>query len=90
MPSKIQGAIPPPEGVQPNLVNPQSQLQIIWLVATVVILVVPSILVLLRLYVKIQIVKKLTLADGEYLACPNPTYALLIDSLGACVLAWVS
>ena len=59
-------ALPPPPGITPNLVNPKDDLRKAWLPAILVCLIIPSILVPLRVYVKGHIIKGFGLTDGKY------------------------
>lgn len=64
--SPTTAALPPPPGVLPNLMNSKENLREAWLPATLVCLIIPSILVPLRVYVKGHIMKGFGFTDGKY------------------------
>ena len=56
-------ALPPPNGITPNLQNPHNSLRVIWIIALAISLLFPSILVPLRLYIKAFLMRSLQLVD---------------------------
>lgn len=65
--------MPPPPGVTPNFDNPDRSLQATWLAGLLVCLIVPTILVALRLYVKVYVIKNTTVTDCTLLLNTLPT-----------------
>lgn len=61
------GALPPPQGVTPNVVDPPNGYAKIWLMTMLLCLIIPTILSLLRLYVKVCLMKKITKTDYLFL-----------------------
>ena len=65
-------ALPPPNGITSNLEHPHNSIRAIWLVACTLGLLFPSILVPLRLYIKLFLMKSLQLVDSESSSVTSP------------------
>ena len=61
--SPTMAALPPPPGVIPSLVDSNDNMRKIWLAGNIICLIIPSVLVPLRFYVKGHVMKDLRLTD---------------------------
>ena len=65
--STTVGVLPAPSGVIANPVDPVNPYSTVWITGNLVCLVVPSVLVLLRLYIRQFLMGSLTLVDCKCL-----------------------
>lgn len=72
------GALPPPPGVIPNIDDGASALQSTWTAALSVELAVPTICMLLRLYIRLALAKKWTKSDTVFMVA----WALFVCEIG--------
>ena len=80
------GAIPPPDGVTPNLTDPQGHFVVLWPVYLSLILLPPTLLLPLRLYIRLFMIRKVNFVDCKntsfrpvkFIPADRPTQILLL------------
>ena len=86
----LEPALRTPSGVTSQFPTTHSSVQVWFYVIGTLFAVVPGTLLLLRLYTKWRIVRKLDLIDGLTLSTPIPITLNLIQSLGLATASFVS
>jgi hypothetical protein len=84
----IVGAVPPPPGIVPNFTNPESAAYRL-IVGTIVCPAITLVFLLLRLYTKRYILKKLLLDDCEYVCIERLNELKLIDNIDLIIISFV-